>query len=66
MSKAAGWISPIVVVGGRITGVWKLADNHVSVSFFPGVAKPPSRDLEAEVAHVCRASGRDRLTLRLS
>lgn len=66
VSKAAGWISPIVVVGGRITGVWELSDNQVSVSFFSGAPKPPSKDLEAEVAHVGRASGRDQLTLRLS
>jgi len=65
VSKAAGWISPIVVVGGRITGVWELSDDQVSVSFFPGAPKAPSKDLEAEVAHVGRASGRDRLTLRL-
>ena len=65
VSKTAGWISPIVVVGGRITGVWELTHNLVSVSFFPGAPRPTSKDLEVEVAHVCRASGRDQLTLRL-
>ena len=32
VSKAPGWIVPIVVVGGRITGVWELTDNEVRVS----------------------------------
>jgi hypothetical protein len=58
VSRAAGWIAPIVVVGGRIAGVWELADDRVSVSFFPGVTRPASDDLEAEVAHVRRAMGR--------
>jgi hypothetical protein len=24
VSKAAGWISPVVVAGGRVTGVWQI------------------------------------------
>jgi len=66
VSRAAGWISPIVVVGGRIAGVWELANDHVNVSLFPCGTQPPLDDLEAEVAHVGRASGRGGLTLRLS
>ncbi len=64
--KSAGWISPVVLDGGRITGVWELTDDQVSVSFFPGAARPPSKALEAEVAHLSRALGRDQLTMRLS
>jgi hypothetical protein len=62
VSRAAGWISPIVVVAGRITGVWELIDNQVRVSFFPGADRPSAKDLEAEVTHVSRARGRDHLT----
>jgi hypothetical protein len=64
VSKAAGWISPLVVVGGRILGVWELADDEVVVSMFPGSAKPPKKQLEAEVAHVAEALGRPRLGLK--
>ena len=32
VKQGAGWIVPIVVVGGRITGVWELTDNEVRVS----------------------------------
>jgi len=66
VSKAAGWISPIVVVGGRIAGVWELADDEVQVSLFPTSAELSKKALEAEIKHVARAHGRDRLTLRTS
>ncbi|MGH3930209.1 MAG: DNA glycosylase AlkZ-like family protein, partial [Pseudonocardiaceae bacterium] len=65
VSKTAGWIAPIVVVSGRITGVWELTDNEVSVSFFPGATKPSAQTLETEVAQVARASGTDNLRLRV-
>jgi Winged helix DNA-binding domain len=66
VSRAAGRISPIVVVGGRVAGVWELADDEVSVSLFPGAPTPSAAALEAEVEHVRRATGRDRLTMRRS
>lgn len=66
VSKAAGWISPIVVVGGRIGGVWELTDDELSVSLFPGTAQPAARSLAAEVAHVGKATEPGHLTLRLS
>ncbi len=66
VSRAAGWISPIVVVGGRIAGVWELADDHVGVSIFPGSTMPSTKDLEAEAAHVGQASGRGPLPLLLT
>jgi hypothetical protein len=65
VSKTAGWISPLVVVDGRITGVWELADDEVSVSFFPGTPKPSSSEVKAEVAHLVRAVGRH-LTFRIT
>lgn len=65
VSKAAGWISPIVVVGGRIAGAWEQADDRVRVSLFPGSPEPTTEAIEAELEHVARAHGRDRLTLRL-
>jgi hypothetical protein len=66
VSKAAGWISPIVVVGGRITGVWELDGGAVSLSLFPGAEMPSTAELEAEVAHLARATGKDDLGVRLS
>jgi hypothetical protein len=57
VSKAAGWISPIVVVDGRIAGVWELDGGEVSVSLFGGADRPLMADLEAEVAHLAVATG---------
>ena len=64
VSRAAGWISPIVVVAGRVTGTWELVDDAVTLSLFPGTAPPPKKDLQAAVAHLRAATGRDDLTLR--
>ncbi|MGV9539978.1 DNA glycosylase AlkZ-like family protein [Nocardia beijingensis] len=63
VSRAAGWISPIVVVGGRIAGVWELTEDTVRITMFDG-APLPTQGLEAAVAHVALAAGRERLTVR--
>lgn len=65
VSKAAGWISPILVVNGKINGTWDFDDNQVTLTLFPGAAKPAAKALDAELAHLSRAAGRD-LTLRLT
>jgi len=63
VSRAAGWIAPIVVSAGRIVGVWELAGDRVKVSLFSGAALPDPDALEAEVAHLARATGRAGLGL---
>jgi len=37
ISKAMGWISPVVIARGRVGGVWELVDDTVTVTAF---AKP--------------------------
>jgi len=66
VSRTAGWISPIVVVDGRIAGVWNVAGDELVVSAFPGSGPLPRRELEEEAAHVARAGGSSPLTLRLA
>jgi hypothetical protein len=34
VSKAAGWISPVVLDGGRVAGVWEIDRETVAVSLF--------------------------------
>jgi hypothetical protein len=34
VSKQSGWISPVVVVGGRVAGIWSLEESEVLVSWF--------------------------------
>ncbi|MGY2027992.1 winged helix DNA-binding domain-containing protein [Nocardia gipuzkoensis] len=63
VSRTAGWISPIVVVGGRIAGTWELTEDAVAITMFDG-APLPKRGLDAAVAHVALAAGREKLTVR--
>ena len=32
VSKAAGWITPVLTQGGRITGVWEMDDGYLIVA----------------------------------
>lgn len=65
VSKAAGWISPIVLAGGRAVGVWSLDDDTVTITLFSGAPTPPRDALDAELAHVAQVTGRDSLALRV-
>jgi hypothetical protein len=66
VSRTSGWISPIVVVNGRIVGVWNVSDHEVVVSPFAGGDRLPREELEEEAAHVARARGLSRLTVRVA
>lgn len=66
VSRPGGWISPIVVVGGRIVGVWELADDDVVVSLFPGVETPSLKALQAEAVQVAQAGGLADLKVRMA
>ncbi|ATE54659.1 winged helix DNA-binding domain-containing protein [Actinosynnema pretiosum] len=61
VSRAAGWISPVVVVDGRITGTWSITHDTVTVTPFPGHPHPDPEALRAEIEHVARAGGHDAL-----
>ncbi|PXX70898.1 winged helix DNA-binding protein [Nocardia tenerifensis] len=60
VSRTAGWISPIVVAGGRIVGTWELADETVAVRMFDG-APLPKKGLDAAVEHLAAVLGRGSL-----
>ncbi|MET9291615.1 winged helix DNA-binding domain-containing protein [Streptomyces sp. NPDC003077] len=66
VSRAAGWISPVVVHAGRVVGVWDFTDEGVAVTLFEEDAEVPRAGLEAEVAHLARCTGREdrRLVVR--
>lgn len=63
VSRAAGWISPLVITGGRITGTWELAEDAVVISMFGG-APLPKRGLPAALARLATATGRAKLVAR--
>ena len=52
VSRQAGWISPVVVVGGVVGGTWELDGERVAVSWFREGGKPPREALQAEVARL--------------
>jgi Winged helix DNA-binding domain len=66
VSKTAGWISPIVVVDGRVAGVWELAGPDVIVTLFPEAAPPSPGALQAEAARVAQACGLAHVTVRIA
>lgn len=65
VSRAAGWISPIVVRDGVVAGVWEIDGEEAVVAPFPGSDPLPEGELENEAAHVARASGLSRLSVRV-
>ncbi|MEV6773444.1 winged helix DNA-binding domain-containing protein [Nocardia sp. NPDC051030] len=62
VSRAAGWISPLVLVNGRIAGTWESSGEGLAVSMFDGVPAPMAK-LKREAQHVARALGQAGLTV---
>jgi len=57
VSRQAGWISKVVLLGGRIAGVWELGDDAgVEVELFEPVPIPA---LQQEAQHLGRFLGRE-------
>lgn len=65
VSRTSGWISPIVVVNGRVVGVWDVVGPELIVTPFAGPGDLPRKELEKEAAQVARARGLSRLSVRL-
>jgi hypothetical protein len=65
VSRAAGWISPIVVVDGRVEAVWEIDGKELVITPFDGV-RLPAKELRQEAAHVGRANGIGGLTVRVA
>jgi hypothetical protein len=52
VSKAAGWIAPVVLDGGRVAGVWTLEGDHLQVSLFRESATTDRAALASEAERV--------------
>jgi hypothetical protein len=59
VSRQAGWISPVVVVGGVVRGTWELDGDRVCISWFREAGKPPRTALRAETARLASILDRD-------
>jgi hypothetical protein len=57
VSKTAGWIAPIVVVGGVVKGTWALDRKVVRVAWFSEAGAPPKTALQEEVARLSSVFG---------
>ncbi|MGH2451873.1 MAG: winged helix DNA-binding domain-containing protein [Candidatus Limnocylindria bacterium] len=59
VSKQSGWISPIVVAAGVVSGTWELEDDRASIAWFREAGRPPRDALEAECARLSAILDRD-------
>ena len=58
VSRQAGWISPVVLVGGRVAGTWQLDGQRLAVVWFPESGEIAADKLEAEVDRLSAIVGR--------
>lgn len=59
VSRAAGWISPVVVSGGVVTGTWELDRATARISWFREAGRMPRAALTAEVERLSTILGRE-------
>jgi hypothetical protein len=59
VSKAAGWIAPVVVKGGRVVGTWKSRGDKLAVALFPEAGRIARRALITEVGRISALLGQE-------
>lgn len=59
VSRQAGWISPVVVAGGVVSGTWELDGDDLRVAWFSESGPPPRNALDAEVMRLSSIVGRE-------
>jgi len=59
VSRQSGWISPVVVAGGVVSGTWALDGAVARIGWFREAGKPPRDALEAELASLSSILKRD-------
>jgi winged helix DNA-binding protein len=52
VSRQAGWISPVVVLGGVVAGTWERDGSTLRISWFAEAGKLPKRAIGDEVARL--------------
>lgn len=62
VSRQAGWISPVVVVGGAVAGTWALYGDEIRIDWFRESGPTPSDALDAEVERWGGILGRSLIT----
>lgn len=64
ISKASGWIAPVVLVGGRVAGTWTAAGSALTVVLFAETPKVTMSAIEAEAVRIGAFLGTS-LTVRI-
>ncbi len=59
VSRTAGWISPVVIVGGVVRGTWELDAHDVHVAWFSEAGRAPRRKLATQVERLSALLERD-------
>jgi hypothetical protein len=59
VSRQAGWISPVVVSGGVVSGTWNLDGDQINVAWFREAGRAPRKALEAEARRLSSILDRD-------
>jgi hypothetical protein len=59
VSRQSGWIAPIVVAGGVVSGTWEIDGDRARIDWFREGGKPPREALEEELARLSRILERE-------
>ncbi len=58
VSRQSGWIAPLVIAGGSVSGTWDRRKDRVEVDWFNEAGLPPRAHLAAEVERLSSIVGR--------
>jgi hypothetical protein len=58
VSRTAGWIAPVLVVGGRVAGTFETRESTLEITVFEDSAPVPAALLEAETARFSDLMGK--------
>ena len=59
VSRQSGWISPVVVARGVVSGTWELDGDTARISWFPEAGRVPRAAIGGEVDRLSTLLGRD-------
>jgi len=59
VSRQSGWIAPVVVAGGVVSGTWALDGDAARIAWFGESGRPPRTALAAEVGRLSSIVNRD-------
>ena len=58
VSRQSGWIAPVVVAGGVVSGTWAVDGEHLRVEWFREAGRPPRTRIGDEVERMAGILGR--------